>query len=208
MASCGGIVIGPSGEVVRSFGMSPPPLPKGEIWRAMLAATCVAKPCVVARTAVLREVGPFDTTIPIGADQDMWIRLARAGEVEFVREHLTRIHDTAGSLTKVYRSRTHEFVLPMIRRHIETCRRDLSEDEIRRILAERFTSVGRTLYPGGARVRGLALIVRAMLLGGDITGNLRYLLAASPPADVARRLLRRAAWPGQAAAHDRAAGGG
>ena len=48
----------------------------------------------------------------------MWIRLAAAGEVEFVDEFLTVAHDTPGSLTKVYKKDEDKYVLQVIRRHI------------------------------------------------------------------------------------------
>ena len=102
MATCGCRFVDGEGNVFREFGMPPPGIDKAEVWRSLLAATFIAKPCVVARTAALRAVGPFDIDLPVAEDQNMWIRLSMTGEVEFVPEYLTLVHDAPRSLTKVY----------------------------------------------------------------------------------------------------------
>src|SRR6185312_7084038 len=88
MVSCACRFVDGRGEVFREFGMPPPHLDKTKVWRLLLAASFVAKPCVVARLEALRAVGKFDTSLTIAADQDMWIRLAMTGAVEFVPEFL------------------------------------------------------------------------------------------------------------------------
>lgn len=204
MATCGCLFVDPSGHIVEYFGMPPAVLHKSEIWRSLLVATGIAKPCVVARTALLARVGPFDTTIPIAADQDMWIRLAMAGEVEFVPEYLTVAHDTPGSLTKTYVRHMDRAVLPMVSRYLQSREKDLSQEEIRKITYERRMSVGRNLYINGRFFRGLSLILQALLLGGRPTKALWYLAAASPPARAAKQvLLGRAPPPSRSALRQR-----
>jgi len=166
-------------------------VPAEETWRLLLARTLIAKPCVLARTAALRDVGPFDTKLAIGADQDMWIRLALAGPIEFVPEVLTIVHDTADSLTKVYADRIDRYVLPMIRRHVEQQRHRLSRDEVNAILGERYATVGRNLYFAGSLARGATLILRSALQGHEVGANLWYLLTASPPARALKRLVHQ-----------------
>jgi hypothetical protein len=161
------------------------------VWRALLAATFIAKPCVVARTAALRAVGPFDVDLPVAEDQNMWIRLSMTGEVEFVPEFLTLVHDAPSSLTKVYADKVDKYVLPMIRRHITQQDKALSSEQIKDILGARYTSVGRNLYMTGSLVRGTALILRGMALGDHVGENFWYLAAASPPAKAVKKLLRR-----------------
>ena len=114
MVSCGCRFLDTRGNIFRHFGMPPPGLDKYEVWRLLLARSFIAKPCVVARLTALRDVGPFDTSLAIAEDQDMWIRLAMMGPVDFVPEFLTTVHDTAGSLTKVLAERADKYVLPMI----------------------------------------------------------------------------------------------
>lgn len=193
MASCACRFVDAQGRLLREFGMPPPGIDAREVWRALLAASFIAKPCVVARRQALQAVGPFDTRVAVGADQDMWIRLSLAGEVAFVREFLTIVHDTAGSLTKVYASKADKYVLPMIRRHIAAQRHRLSDAEVKGILGTRLTSVGRILYLTGSLRRGATLILQAVFMGHRVRENLWYLAAASPPARAVKKLLRPAA---------------
>jgi glycosyltransferase involved in cell wall biosynthesis len=190
MATCGCRFVDGDGNVFREFGMPPPGIDKSEVWRSLLAATFIAKPCVVARTAALRAVGPFDIDLPVAEDQNMWIRLSMTGEVEFVPEYLTLVHDAPRSLTKVYADKVDKYVLPMIRRHISQQDARLSSEQVKAILGARYTSVGRNLYMTGSLVRGTALILRAMLLGDHVWENLWYLAAASPPAKAVKKVVR------------------
>jgi len=189
MASCGCRFFDVNGRLFREFGMPPDGLDTGEVWRMLLVGSFIAKPCVVARRDALRAAGPFDTGLAIAADQDMWIRLALQGAVEFVPEYLTTVHDTAGSLTKVYADKVDKYVLPMILRHVERQRHRLTAAEVNRILGGRYTAVGRNLYQTGSVARGSALIVRALAMGHRVPENLWYLLAASPPARAVKRLV-------------------
>ena len=190
MVSCACLFTDVRGNVFREFGMPPPGIDKYEVWRPLLAGSFIAKPCVVARKAALRDVGQFDTNLAIAADQDMWIRLAMTGAVEFVPEFLTIVHDTAGSLTKVYAAKADKYVLPMIRGHIERQRHRLAPSDVKKLLGERFAAVGRNLYQAGSVVRGTALIMQAVSMGHSVPENLWYLVAASPPARALKRLVR------------------
>jgi glycosyltransferase involved in cell wall biosynthesis len=189
MATCGCWFVDSFGSRTEDFGMSPAGVAKDQVWRALLAATCIAKPCVVARASAFKEVGLFDTTVRITADQDMWIRLALAGEVEFIDEYLTIAHDTPGSLTKVYRKDEDKYSLRVIQRHITAQREHLSVKEIRYILSERYTSLGRNIYRAGRILRGGRLLLKAIALGGHQAENLWYLVTASPPARFVKTLL-------------------
>ena len=189
MATCGCRFVDDSGDLAEEFGMRPPEVAHDQIWRSLLAATCIAKPCVVVRASAFKQTGVFDTTVRITADQDMWIRLASIGEVEFVNEILTIAHDTPGSLTKVYRKDEDKFTLRVIRRHLNAQRMRLSDNEIRYILQERYTSLGRNIYLAGRIWRGGWLLLRAIALGAHRRDNLWYLITASPPARLAKKVL-------------------
>jgi len=188
LVACGCRFVYPDGTPMREAGIFSLNVPLSEIWRALLARTLLAKPCVVARADALRAVGPFDTGLAVGADQDMWIRLALHGEIELVPAILVLVHDTAGSLTKAYADRIDRYMLPMIRRHIDAQKGRLSRGEIRAILGERYATTGRNLYQAGRLVRGGGLLLRSALMRHNIAGNLWYLITASPPAKAIKRL--------------------
>jgi hypothetical protein len=190
MVSCGCRFLGASGELRSEFGQRPQGFAKNEIWRSLLMATCIAKPCVVARTAAFQKVGLFDPMLRVAGDQEMWIRLAAAGEVEFIDEVLTIAHDTPGSLTKVYQKDADKFTLEMVFRHIAMQRDKLSDNEIRHILLQRYGLLGRNLYQAGRIWRGGWLLIKAIALGGRRRENLWYLTTASPPARFLKAVLR------------------
>jgi glycosyltransferase involved in cell wall biosynthesis len=77
MATCRCRFAEGSGKEGEEFGRKPAGIAKDQMWRFLLAAACIAKPCVVVRTSAFHPVGLFDTALPVAADRDMWIRLAR-----------------------------------------------------------------------------------------------------------------------------------
>lgn len=187
--SCGCVFVAPNGVAFREFGERPTGLAKNEIWRALLATTWVAKPCVVARTDALRTAGGFNVALAVAEDQDMWIRLAIAGEVEFITDILVRCHDTPNSLTKVYANRAADFVLPVVRKYIAQMKSEISTAEIRKALGERYSTIGRGLYINGSLIRGAQFLAQSVLCGVRKRENLWYLVTAAPPV----RFMKRAA---------------
>lgn len=180
-ATCGCLFVDSRGAPFREFGVHPPREPR-EVWRALLAASCVAKPCVVARTSVIRATDGFDLGLRVAGDQDMWIRLAAQGEVGFVEELLVIAHDTPGSLTKVHAQRVADYVMPMVERNIARLRDRLTPAEIRHIRGERYAFIGRNLYTAGMRGQGLRYLARSIAMGNRVAENAWYVITASPPA--------------------------
>lgn len=193
--SCRAKLLGVNGYIVGSIHDGVPVATGGEAWRALLAHNFIATPCVLSRRDMLLALGGFDTSLPIAEDQDMWIRLATAGEIGFVDEYLVFVHDSPRSLSKEHTQREIEITLPMILRHVERLRGQLSADAIRRILGARYTKVGRSAYQNQRLVRGFVLVMQAVGLRYNIFENLAFLVSASPMARfVKRRLGRLAAW--------------
>lgn len=165
-----------------------PTCPGGEVWRELLAAGLVAKPCVLARRSCITQVGGFDETCKVAGDQDMWIKLALAGEVGFLPDCLVSVHDTPGSLTKRYNLQQADYLLPIVKKHLEGQKQRLSAYEVRCILGRRYSTLGRNLYLAGSYISGIGYILRAVMLGYEPFQNLWYLMTASPPA---RKFKRR-----------------
>jgi hypothetical protein len=192
LIACGGESVGPTGYVFETFGTELPSHSPHEFWRALLVKTYLHRSCVVARTAKLLEVGGFDEALMVSEDQDMWIKLASAGETGFVTEVLVRIHATPESLAERYGEREAEFTLPMIRNNLSRLASRLSKRETRQILGQRYAATGRNLYALGRCGRGAALVIRGMLLGNRPLENLAYLISAAPPTmRLKRRRLQR-----------------
>jgi len=190
LVGCGCCVQGPSGETKRIDDIEPPPVPETEFWRPYLAATHLWKSGILVRRSFLSAVGPFDESLRVAEDQDMFIRLALAGAVGHVREALVVAHDTPGSLTKRYATRAAQFLLPMIRRHLRGQAHRLSPSDRRRILGQRHSDVGRHLYDSGAWWQGLRHLTTASLFGYQPLRNAWYLVTASQPAKRMKLIMR------------------
>jgi hypothetical protein len=82
-----------------------------------------------------------------------------------------------------------EFVLPMIKRHIAAQQGHLSRRDIKNILGQRYSSLGRNLYLTGELGAGVSFLTKAIFCGYRVGENLWYLVTASPPARWIKRVL-------------------
>lgn len=162
------------------------------MWRELLARAFVLKSTVVARAAHLSSTGGFDETLLVAEDQDMWIRLAMLGAVGWHPEALTIHYETPDSLTQRYALRQQDFVLPMVAKHVDARRHELSSTEIRRIFGARYAQIGRSLYQAGQYLNGIHYLCRSIIRGAEPAANLAFILIASPPIRWLRRRLRAA----------------
>ena len=136
-----------------------------EAWKALLACNFVMTTTVVARRAVLLQLGGFDETLKVAEDQDMWIRLALTGPPVYVPESLAHVHVQPGSLSSWNLADQHAHTLPMIKRHLDSLRSTLSRSDARVIMGARLNKIGVTACAQGNLAQGLAMIVRSALLG-------------------------------------------
>src|SRR5581483_3395992 len=73
---------------------------RGNVYPAMCSENWIGTPStVLVRRRCLEAAGPFDETVFYGADYDMWLRLARDFEVEYIAEPLVfyRVHENSMS---------------------------------------------------------------------------------------------------------------
>ena len=164
-----------------------------EAWRTLLARNFVATPCVLARRSAVLEVGGFDPGLPVAEDQDLWIRLALAGDVGFVDEVLVTVQDRPGSLSLEYAAQTAEVTLAMVLGHIERQAARLTPAERRRALGARYGWAGRRLYRAGNVRAGLRNLIRSMLHHHEVGGTLWYMLTAAPGMEKAKAWIRKRA---------------
>ncbi len=162
-----------------------------DAWRVLLAENFIATPCVLARRDAILAVGGFDPALPVAEDQDLWIRLALAGEVGFVEEVLVTVQDRPGSLSREYAGRNAAVTLGMVLGHIERQRARLTRAERRHALGARYTQNGRRFYRGGDWRAGVRCLVLAMAHGHAVGANLWYLVTAAPGLARVKRWLRR-----------------
>jgi glycosyltransferase involved in cell wall biosynthesis len=133
-------------------------------WKDLLARNFIATPTVLAPRALLRHDG-FDENLPVGEDQDLWIRLALAGALAYVPQTLAEVYVQPRSLSRYRGSDLSRHVLPMIRRHVERLRHRLSHADIRTITAARYADAGHTALAHGDVVRAAGFFGRALAAG-------------------------------------------
>ena len=191
--ACGARLIGVDGQDRGPLYDSDIPQAGDEAWRGLLARNTIGTPCVVAWRHVLTELGGFNPGLPVGEDQDLWIRLSLRGRLGYLDEPLVRVHATPRSLSGVGSQlgvrQQMQVTIPMIRRHIEQQHGRLSRREIRHILGQRLCRVGRSAYSYQLYAVGLPMVLEAMFMGYRPMENLVFLMVASPPARWLKRQL-------------------
>lgn len=158
-----------------------------EAWRALLAYPFVLTSAVLARADVLHRVGGFDENLPVGEDQDLWIRVALASEIAYVDAVLVLKHERAQSLSNST-PWGFNYVMLVVRHHIESNRDRLSEAEIRGIIGRRMTIEGRNAYYNGLYGPGFRMLAGAIGMAFQPLPNALFLVKHAPPA---RWLKRR-----------------
>lgn len=175
-----------------------------DAWKILLHHPCIATPSVIARRDLALSLGGFDTSLAIGEDQDLWIRLALSAPVAHLPRELVRVHERADSLSRREYRNTAAITLPMILRHLRANRSRLTMREARAIRAARYAALGRNAYLAGHFFQGAALLLKAAALGHEPFWNLAYLVTSSPPARWLKRHRRgRALIPNPEAPADR-----
>jgi glycosyltransferase involved in cell wall biosynthesis len=178
----------PKSNKLANYGRQP--VTGGEAWKALLAYPFITASSVIARRDAVIAVGMFDPETCPAEDQDLWIKLARRGEVGFVQDTLVRYYDTPGSVSKIRPILGRAKMIGVVERHIAAAGELLTPRERRRIRAIRYSWLGRTAYAEGDLRHGLPFIIRAMYMGHEPWRNLRYLVLASPPSQWLKHWLR------------------
>jgi glycosyltransferase involved in cell wall biosynthesis len=192
IVSCASTIISPDGkDMGDTFGGEKPTVGP-DAWKALLVSNFIATPTVIARRAQLLALGCFDRNLKIGEDQDMWIRLALAGDMGFAPESLVIVHEQKNSLSNWDLDEYFRYTIPMIEKHVRALSDRLTNSEIRKIRGERIGRLGRVAYARGYRLKGAGMVLEAILLGFRPLENFYYLMTASPPAALLKTWIRSA----------------
>jgi glycosyltransferase involved in cell wall biosynthesis len=136
-----------------------------DAWKALLKSNFVATPTVMAPRALLLQLGGFSEKLPLGEDQDMWVRLALSGRLAYVPERLVRVHVQPKSLSAFRPGDQSGYTLPMIEAHLQALRFKLTKAEAREIRGERLNNAGRIAFVHGRFAQGAGFLLRAVLIG-------------------------------------------
>lgn len=150
--------------------LNPPTPPRGRILDRMFVQNHVCFSSAVVRRIVFSHVGAFDPQWDLAIDFDLWLRVARHYEFDFVDEELVRYRTGHGNLSKKLADRV-ETALSIMRRAER--RRGIAENVPPERVAEAYASTCRTLA---------------------------YVMRASEPITAARWYWRALGWPSGRAA--------
>ena len=182
--------VAPDGRVIETEFDSTPPCEGPEAWRVLLKYSFIETSSVLARAAIVQQLGGFDPKLLVSQDQDLWIRLALEGAVGILPEVLGRIHQVpTGHMTR-NRHRKADIMLPMIERHVRAQAARLSREETADILGFRYQAVGQDLFVHGYYLLGLRLLFRASLRQGNWLQNLFYVSHANPVGSLIKQNIR------------------
>lgn len=174
-----------SGDIYRGQAVTSGP----DAWKALLQDNYVTTPSVLVWRRHLDELGGFDQSLKIAEDQDMWIRLAERGSLEYVPESLVHVHERASSLSGGSFNDQLMFTLPMIEGHVERLSSRLTPSEIRSILGRRILRLGQLAFSRGAPDAGRLLISRSIKMGYRPWEGMLFLIKASPFAVWLKKIL-------------------
>lgn len=186
-----GVVIDADGREGPVTNVGAPIVAGPQAWKALLARNFVSTPCVVARRSAVRSVGGFREDLPVGEDQDMWIRLALNGEVGFIDEVLVKVHASPAGLTARHRDIEANLVLEMILGHVARLAHRLSSKERREILRARYAKHGQLAVANGAYGTGVRLLLTSVWMGASPTCLVTTVKAAPPVRAILGRLRGR-----------------
>jgi glycosyltransferase involved in cell wall biosynthesis len=73
---------------------------KGRIFKELLSANMIPSPTMLIRKECFERTGLFDTSLSSAADYDMWLRIAREYNFDFLKEPLAKYREHAGGMSK------------------------------------------------------------------------------------------------------------
>src|SRR5690606_9651785 len=102
----------------------------------------IATPCAMVRRSDLGD-SPFDQSLRIGEDRDLWIRLASNGAVALAQDNLVLIRRSSSSFMSRHAELIAEVTLPMIRDHLRAYAEMLSPFEKARAIGKLYSEIGK-----------------------------------------------------------------
>jgi glycosyltransferase involved in cell wall biosynthesis len=104
----------------------------------------------------------FDPRLVVAEDWDLWIRLARAGNVAFCPSVLARLHRTPGSFMRSNLARVQPDLLSVIESSVARYQRDLTPAERRLAYASAYRTAGQVMLRNGQARSGLRYLLKAI----------------------------------------------
>lgn len=188
LCGCQADLVDPEGTRIGPlFRDLPPLLPQG--WKVLLWNACVQTSCAVVRRADL-GTQPFDPSLRVAEDRDLWIRLATNGAVALVQEPLVRKVESPTSFMAGNQALIASDTRRMIEFHVRAMRDHLTRRERMTAYGCLHSHIGKGLATQpGQYVRGARHLLLAAVMGFRAFDNARHAVLSAPPVRSARAAL-------------------
>ena len=181
LVAANGAVIGPLFTGLLDFQ------PMG--WRRLLSNAFVQTSCALVRRADLGS-HPFDPTLRIAEDRDLWIRLASNGVTALLQEVLVRKAELPDSFMSTNTKLIALDTKRMVDYHVSAMADYMTWGERRLIYGSLHSSIGKGLAPHPGRyLGGAGHLLLACGMAYNVVDNLRFLILSNPAVRAARRRL-------------------
>lgn len=168
-------------------------------WKRLLWEAFIQTSCVLVRRADL-GIRPFDPTLRVAEDRDLWVRLASNGTVGLVNQTLVRKLEHSSSYMASNQMLISLDTRRMIHFHIRAMRDFLTHRDRLFILGGLHSQIGKGLSgQPGAYLRSAKHLLLAVAMCFNPFDNARHMVLSAPPVRALRAALRRRGVPGRAA---------
>lgn len=136
LSTCDSLKVDPRGAVLSRSHCKQLPVSGNDAWKTLLSYNFIPTPTVVIPTELFKRLSGFNEQLIVGEDLDLWIRVAKLGDVAFTSKVLVHYFDYPGSLMKRGVDGVMSPVMDMLSEHLKDNR--LEEHEITAIKARRY----------------------------------------------------------------------
>ena len=158
-------------------------------WRRLLSNAFIQTSCALVRRADL-GTQPFDPTLRIAEDRDLWIRLASNGVTALLQNVLVRKAELPTSFMSTHTMLIAVDTKRMVDYHVSAMRDYMSWRERRLIYGSLHSSIGKGFAAhAGHYLRGVRHLLLAIGMGYNMTDNVRFLILSNPAVRTLRHRL-------------------
>ena len=154
----------------------------------------IATPCALVRASALPDQ-PFDESLRIGEDRDLWIRLSSAGPVGLIQEPMVEILVRKASYSRDSSALIEVDVVPMIERHLQTFADRLHPSTRKRAYGKLYWDIGAGRVAANQWAEGAGFLMKAAMRGFRPVRALRLAVMTSPPIQPIKLAIKRAIAP-------------
>ncbi len=179
ICGCQAELVAANGAVIgRLFGTLPDLQPAG--WKRLLSNSFIQTSCALVRRADL-GLYPFDPTLRVAEDRDLWIRLASNGVTALLQDVLVRKLELPTSFMSTNKNLIASDTKRMVDFHVASMRDYMTWRECQVIYGSLHSSIGKGLaHRPGQYFRSVRHTAQAIVMGFNVLDNLRFLILSNP----------------------------